>query len=91
MQKLLEIGLSGWLIFLITILIGGGLGFRLISRRRSRQSNIRAAGDVAGGDIFKGKKCEQKNPSSLSEVDSVQNNIVSGGDVAGGNIDKRSR
>lgn len=91
MNKLLEIGLSGWLTFLFTLLIGSGLALWVSSRRRSRQSNVFATGDVAGGDILKGNKCDSGRSVGASEVNSVQSNIVSGGDVAGGTIDKRDK
>lgn len=90
MQRLLEIGLSGWLIFLLTILFGGSLGVRYFSRRRSRQKNIDAGGDIAGGDILKGTKNVTDRPAETSKIDSTQKNITAEGDVAGGNIDKRT-
>ena len=55
MEKLLEIGLSGWIIFIISALLAGGVIVRQITKRRTRQSNITAGGDVAGGDIIKGE------------------------------------
>jgi len=87
--KLLEIGLSGWIIFIITALFGSGIVVRQIIKRRTRQSNIKAGGDVAGGDIVKGKeKVKNGNVSSKKITHSVQENIVAKGDVAGGDIFK---
>jgi len=91
MQKFLEIGLSGWFIFVINILVGGGLTIRYFSRRKSRQSNVNAGGDVAGGDILKSKQSRRGAPEQSSKIESIQTNITAVGDVAGGNIDKRSR
>lgn len=89
MVKLLEIGLSGWLIFLVTIIFGGGIIVRQIFKRRTRQLNINAGGDVAGGDILKGNgKVQNCNASSKKIINSVQKNIVAEGDVAGGDIIK---
>jgi len=91
MQNLLEIGLSGWLIFVLNILAGGGLALWYFSRRKSRQSNIYAGGDVAGGDILKSKKGGRGASEKTSKIDTIQKNITAEGDVAGGNIDKRGR
>lgn len=89
MEKLLEIGLSGWIIFVISIFLGGGITVRQIIKRRSRQLNIKAGGDVAGGDIIKGKfRAQNSNTSSKNVTHSSQDNIVANGDVAGGNIIK---
>lgn len=89
MEKLLEIGLSGWIISIITVLFGGGIIVRQIIKRRTRQSNIKAGGDVAGGDIFKGKgKVTNRNVPSKKVIRCVQKNIVAKGDVAGGDIFK---
>lgn len=87
MEKLLEIGLSGWIIFIISLLFGSGIIVRQIIKRRTRQSNIKAGGDVAGGDIIRGKgKVRNGNVSSKEIIHSVQENIVAKGDVAGGDI-----
>lgn len=89
MEKLLEIGLSGWIIFIISALLGGGIIVRQITKRRTRQSNITAGGDVAGGDIIKSEhKGQDSNASTKKVSDSVQKNITAKGDVAGGNIKK---
>lgn len=89
MEKLLEIGLSGWLIFIVTILFGGGVIVRHITIRRTRQSNITAGGDVAGGDIIKVKRKNQNRSGDNKNVsNSVQKHINAEGDVAGGNIEK---
>lgn len=89
MEKLLEIGLSGWLIFLVTIIFGGGITVRQIFKRRTRQLNIKAGGDVAGGDILKGNgKVPNCNVSSDKIINTVQKNIETKGDVAGGDIIK---
>lgn len=89
MEKWLEIGLSGWLIFGFTVLVGGGLVSRRL-RRRSRQSNIKAGGDVAGGDIVRGDKTLDNN-IGCSSSNSVQKNITADGDVAGGDIFKTEK
>lgn len=91
MQKLLEIGLSGWLIFVLSILGVGGLAKGYFSSRKSRQSNVDAGGDVAGGDILKSKQGGREVPVQSSKIDIIQRNITAAGDVAGGNIDKRTR
>lgn len=89
MEKLLEIGLSGWIGTIITILLGGCIALRQMIKRRSRQINIKAGGDVAGGDIIKGKhKVANTNGSSKKVTYSVQENIDAKSDVAGGNIIK---
>lgn len=89
MEKLLEIGLSGWIIFLVTIIFGGGITVRQIFKRRTRQFNIKAGGDVAGGDILKSNgKVRNCNVSSKKIINNVQKNIEAKGDVAGGDIIK---
>ncbi len=90
-QKLLEIGLSGWIIFIITILIGGGIRIRQVIRRKTLQLNIKAGGDVAGGDIFKGRYRNNERTSLTEISNSVQKDITALGDVAGGNIDKNDK
>lgn len=91
MQKLIENGLSGWIVFILSILVGGGLAIRYFSYRKSRQFNVDAGGDVAGGDILKSKQGGRGTPEKSSKIDSIQTNITAVGDVAGGNIDKRTR
>ena len=86
MERFIEIGLSGWIIFVIAALIGGGITYRHITRWRTRQSNITAGGDVAGGDILKGRNGENTEVSSSKKINSVQKNIRARGDVAGGSI-----
>jgi len=86
-EKILEIGFSGWIIFIITVLFGGGIIMRQFIKRRSRQSNIKAGGDVAGGDIIKGNgKAKNDTVSFKKNIHSVQKNIEAKGDVAGGDI-----
>ncbi len=92
MQKLLEIGLSGWIPFVITLLFGSGIVLWQVTRRKTRQLNIKAGGDVAGGDIHKGIEKENIERISSKEVStSNQKNIVTGGDVSGGNIYKQCK
>jgi hypothetical protein len=89
MQKYLEIGLSGWIIFIVTALLGGGIFVHQIIRRRIRQSNITAGGDVAGGNIIKGEHKVKNSKVSVKKVSHIiQENIVAKGDVAGGDIFK---
>ena len=88
-EKLLEIGLSGWIMVIITALFGCGIVVRQISKRRTRQANIKAGGDVAGGDIVKGKNMLPYSHVSAKKVTlSKQTNIAAKGDVAGGDIIK---
>ena len=89
MDSILETGLSGWIIFIMTAILGGGIFVRRIVKRRTRQSHINANGDVAGGDIFKGKSNAQNGKGSASITNHcVQENITAKGDVAGGDITK---
>lgn len=81
-------GLSGWVFVLLGFLVTGA-AFYL---RRSKQTNIKAKGDVAGGDIIKNSTVATDKPSGTREARIVsQNNIVAGGDVAGGDIKKDCR
>lgn len=86
--KLFEIGLSGWIVFIFTILLGSGLFVtKQIIRRKSRQFNIKAGGDVAGGNIIKCKN-SVNGCSSKIVTNTYQKNIDSNGDIAGGDIIK---
>jgi hypothetical protein len=91
-QKLLEIGLSGWVIFILTLILGTWFGYTRLQRFNTKQSRIRARGDVAGGDINKGiglgAETTKNREKSKHFVDSDQSDIEAGGDVAGGNIAK---
>lgn len=90
--KFLLDGMSGWIIYVLTLLIGGGLVFRHVMKRRSRQINLNASGDVAGGDIHSGASKPMHPPKqSRSSSNTVQENITAGGDIAGGNITKDKR
>lgn len=92
MEKWLEIGLSGWIIFIITVFFGGGFVVRHIIRRRTCQTHIKAGGDVAGGDIIHEKHQAQKDSGSSIRIShSVQGNITAKGDVAGGDIIKNDK
>jgi len=91
MEKLLEIGLSGWLVAIITFLFGSGFVVWQVFKRKTHQTNIKAGGDIAGGDIIKGKVIcpdEQRISPSKKVTYTVQKNIVANGDVAGGDIHK---
>lgn len=85
----LEIGLSGWITFIVALIIGGGSIVLLIRTRTSKQSNVRAGRDVAGGDIRKRKNTNSDDQSKrVDSVRSHQSDITAGGDVAGGDIHK---
>jgi hypothetical protein len=86
MERLIEIGLSGWIFPVITVLLGGGIVYHQVTRRRTRQSKIRAGGNVAGGDILKDGSSDHSSGASSTEFNSVQRDVRAGGDVAGGNI-----
>lgn len=91
MEKLLEIGLSGWLVAIITLLFGSGFVVWQVAKRKTRQTNIVAGGDVAGRNITKGKAIcadEQCTSSSKKVTHTIQKNIKANGDVAGGDIHK---
>lgn len=80
-------GLSGWIIFLITLIMSGG--FIIARRRKTTQKNIRAKGDVAGGDIrFKRTSPTKNNGKGAETKTTKQINVSAGGDVAGGDIEK---
>ncbi len=86
MEKIIEIGLSGWIIFIASIFLCGGIAYRHVTRRKIRQSNIAAGGDVAGGNILKGTSVNHPAGTSNTKTNVVQSDIRAGGDVAGGNI-----
>ncbi len=90
--RLLEIGLSGWICVLIPILLGGYVVVRKRIKRRTLQLNIRADGDVAGGNITKGRSNKQKCQEHFTKekYDTIQKNVTAKGDVAGGSITKES-
>ncbi len=91
MSRILEIGLSGWLVSAVVLLLGGGVILWRISTRRTQQSHIVAGGDVAGGDIVKNSQsANDRSDSSFDRRKTAQTDIVAGGDVAGGNIVKDS-
>jgi hypothetical protein len=91
-ENLIADGLSGWIIFVISLILGGGAVVFSLRRRKTIQKNIRAGGDVAGGDIrlSKPNNNQIKNPN-LDTRETIQTDITAGGDVAGGDIEKSKR
>ncbi|WP_339135827.1 MAG: hypothetical protein WGN25_19000 [Candidatus Electrothrix sp. GW3-4] len=92
MDKLLETGLSGWIIFIISLIIGGGgLTVHHFRKQQTKQSKIKAGGDVAGGDIIKTYKehSPEHAGSTKEKKKTIQKDITANGDVAGGNIFKK--
>ena len=91
LTKLVEIGLSGWIVALVIPLMGLAVGAYFFRRRKTTQTEIIAGGDVAGGDISVSNRGHvSKSPTSESSV-TIQSKISAGGDVAGGDIDKNNR
>ena len=89
MVNLIEIGLSGWICTFVVIIIGGvgtALGYRRITRRKTKQTKIKAGRDVAGGDIIEKKIGAHNDVKSLIEINCVQKDITAKGNVAGGSI-----
>jgi hypothetical protein len=79
-------GLSGWIILLI---VGGVSAGAIIIFVRTKQSNIIAGGDVAGGNITKGCPKKENNGKSGKKISIVsQKDIRAKGDVAAGDIMK---
>ena len=89
-DELIKIGLSGWIIFILTLLLGGGFVVWTIRRRKTIQKNILAGGDVAGGNI-RGRSATgaKSGVATLDTKSTRQENVTAAGDVAGGDIDKR--
>jgi len=85
-------GLSGWIIFILTLLIGGVVVYRYVRRRHIHQSKLKAGGSIAGGNIY-----TNTNPHSNTQKTTedslrvVQENLEASGDIAGGDIIKRDK
>ncbi len=89
MEEFLQNGFSGWAVSILTLILGGGFVVWKVTKRKTRQSNIKAGGDVAGGDIIKDdRQVPNEDVSSKEVCDTEQKDIEAGGDVAGGNIVK---
>lgn len=85
--KYLDIGLSGWLIAVLTLVLGY-FGFK-VWRRTTNQKNIKAGGSVAGGSIIKGPLPRDGSDVRKSRnTKTRQKNIEAGEDVSGEDIIK---
>jgi hypothetical protein len=92
MSELFKTGLSGWIIFIISLILGGGgLTISHFRKQLTKQSNIKAGGDVAGGNIIKtdNEHPSEYNGSTKEKNKTIQKDITANGDVAGGNIFKK--